>query len=656
MNLDVATTRLLRMILIGGTIIIAMSLAAEVLKPVALAILVTFLLAPAVTRLERLGLPRIASVAAVLIFMIVAVGGVGYVVGQQFAELSKEIPVYQKNIKEKLTGLKPGEESSLDRMFGAVAELEESFATDEERTAQPVRIVGGNDLWHEIHTYLGPFESIIALVGIVLLLVVFLLFEREDVGNRILQLVGSGQIGVTTKTLAQIGQGLSSYLTALALVNVGFGTAIGLGAWAIGLPSPALWGFLSALFRFVPYVGTMISFVFPFTIAIANSPGWGQPLMVLALFAACEVVVNSIEPLLYGKSTGISPIGLLVAAMFWAWLWGPLGLLLANALTVCLAVAGKSIPGLSFLGTLLRHDVEVADDMRWYQRVLSHDLDGSLQLLDDAVKDRSFEEVCDRILIPTLSRAEHDRNHDFVDNRDVAFIWKVVRDWLDDVAERDDVTMTAAAPTATVAGPVPIPNPAPSSTPEKAPRSPRALAREARRRLLAKFRPVGQPAVSAAPILDVDPLPSLGALDLTVRPIVGLATGGGADSLVLRMLNMLLQPSGVRVHILSAGGSSLQVTDKVAQLDPALILISHLPPVGLTRARYLTKRMRARHADTPVVFGYWDVEAETPKVVESLKPASASRVVLSLASARALILNRAPSPSEAGALAEVGRN
>jgi predicted PurR-regulated permease PerM len=662
MNLDVATTRLLRILLIGGTVIIAMSLAAEVLKPVALAVLVTFLLAPAVTRLERMGLPRVASVATVLVLMIVAVGGVGYVVGQQFAELSKDLPAYQKNIKEKVTGLKPGEQSSLDRVFGAVSDLEDSIASEAERAdrekAQPVRIVGGNDLWHQIHTYLGPFESIVALVGIVLLLVVFLLFEREDVGNRILQLVGSGQIGVTTKTLAQIGQGLSSYLTALALVNVGFGTAIGLGAWAIGLPSPALWGFLSALFRFVPYVGTMISFIFPFTIAIANSPGWSQPLMVLALFAACEVVVNSIEPLLYGKSTGISPIGLLVAAMFWAWLWGPLGLLLANALTVCLAVAGKSIPGLSFLGTLLRHDVEVADDMRWYQRVLSHDLDGSLQLLDDAVKDRSFEEVCDGILIPTLSRAEHDRNRNSVDNRDVAFIWKVVRDWLDDVSERDDVTMIAAAPKATVAGVPPISDPPPSPVSEKSRRSPRALAREARRRLLAKFRPA-PPAGAAAPILDVDPLPSLHPLDLEARPIVGLATGGGADALVLRMLNMVLKPSGVRVTILSAGGSSLQVTDKVAQLDPALILISHLPPVGLTRARYLTKRMRARHAETPLVFGYWDVQAETSKVVESLKPAAASRVVVSLASARALILTRAPAhgaPAEDAPLAETARS
>lgn len=660
MNLDVATTRLLRFLLIGGTIIIAMSLAAEVLKPVALAVLVSFLLAPVVSRLERLGLPRVLSVAAVLIVLVAGIVGTSYVVGHQFATLAKEIPAYQQNINTKLAGLKPGESSSLDRVFSAVTELEESIASEEERRdrdrAQPVRIVGGEDLWGRIHTYLGPFESVVALVGIVLLLVVFLLFEREDMGNRIIQLVGWGQIGVTTKTLAQIGRGLSSYLTALALVNAGFGTAIGLGAWAIGLPSPALWGFLAAVFRFIPYLGTVLSFSFPFVIAIAHFPGWTQPLLVFALFAAAEVVVNSIEPLLYGKSTGISPIGLLVAALFWAWLWGPLGLLLANALTVCLAVAGRSIPGLGFLGTLLRHDVEVADDLRWYQKVLSHDLDGSLLLLDEAVSATSFEEVCDRIIVPTLSRAEHDRTHDFVDNRDVAFIWRVVRDWLDDVSDRDDVVMI----------PVPAQPLIQAQAQDSTEPSPvRARAEAARRRLLSRFR-LGvrsSPTPVAASKLDIDPLPSLGSLESEDRPLVGLATGGGADALVLRMLNMLLKPSGVRFTIISAGGSSLQVTDKVAQLDPALILISHLPPIGLTRARYLTKRMRARYPETPVVFGYWDDDAETPKVVESLKPASASRVVVSLASARALILNRAPeaaTPAEAvtatQAEVEVGRD
>ena len=593
MNIDVATTRLLRTLLIGGTIILAMSVAAEVLKPLALAILLAFLLAPPVGRLERRGVPRAASVAVVLLVATGIVGATGYVVGHQFTSLARDAPRYADTIREKVLRLQPADESAFDKVLDAA----EKLGAPQEKPAEPelalekpmpVRIVRENNLWERMETFLGPFESVLAMGGVVLLLVVFLLIERDEIGDKVIQLVGWSQIGVTTKTLSQIGAGLGNYLMALALVNAGFGATIGLGCWAIGLPSPALWGFLAALFRFVPYLGTVLSFSLPFLISMAAFPGWTQPALVLGLFAGAEVVVNAVEPLLYGKSTGISPMALLVSALFWAWLWGPLGLLLANAMTVCLAVAGRHIPGLGALGTMLNHEITVADDLRWYQRVLSHDLDGAISLLDDALKGRSFEEVCDSIVIPTLSRAEHDRSHGNIDPRDVAFIWRAVRDWLDDVAERDDVVLTTPTPGA------------------------EALA---------------APAPQAA-------------------TLVGLATGGGADSLVLRMLNLALEPSGVRVAILTAAGPSLKVTEKLAELEPTMILISHLPPVGLTRARYLTKRLRARYPDVPLTFAYWDHDADTTTIVDRLKPASASRVVVSVASARAAVLDRA-APAEA---------
>jgi hypothetical protein len=440
------------------------------------------------------------------------------------------------------------------------------------------------------------------MVGIVLLLVVFLLFERDEIGDRIIQLVGWGRIGVTTKTLAQIGTGLSKYLTALSLVNASFGLGIGLGLWAIGLPSPALWGFLAAVFRFIPYVGTVLSFSLPAAISVAHFPGWTPLALVFALFAALELIVNAVEPLLYGKSTGISPIGLLIAAMFWTWLWGGLGLLLANALTVCLAVAGRSIPGLGFLGILLSHDVAVSDDLRWYQRVLNRDQDGALAILEEALRTRSFEEVCDRIVIPTLSRAEYDRSRQFVDNRDVAFIWRLVREWLDDVDENDEIVLATPAP------------------------------------------------VSEAG--DVESLGGAGSIDAELHPLVGLATGGGADALVLRMLNLALKPSGVRLTIVSAGGASLPLSEKVAGLDPGLVLVSHLPPDGMTRARYLTRRIRARHGDTPVVFGYWDADAEPSRVLERLRPATANRIVVSVAGARAAIAHWSASPALAASAPE----
>jgi len=603
MNLDANSIRLMRALVIGGIVIFAMSVAADVFKPVALAVLLTFLLAPVTAKLERLGLPRVLSVAVVIILLVAVLGGIGYVVGGQFASLAKHLPDYQTKIQAKMTGLKPSGESSFDQVYEAITNFEASNRSQEELEATPVRIVSGSDVLGKLHTFLGPFESIVAFGGIVLLLVVFLLFERDEISDRIIQLVGWGSIGVTTKTLAQIGTGLSSYLTALSLVNAGFGLVIGLGLWTIGLPSPALWGFLAAMFRFIPYVGTVLSFSFPALISVAHFPGWTQLFLVFALFAAVELVVNGIEPLLYGKSTGISPIGLLVAALFWTWLWGGLGLLLANALTVCLAVAGRSIPGLGFLGTLLRHDVSVSDDLRWYQRVLNRDQDGSLALLDEALKTRSFEEVCDQIVIPTLARAEHDRSQEFIEGRDVAFIWRLVRDWLDDVAENDEVVLT-------------MPDSATSPAPE------------------------------------IEPLRASGPIDAEQHPLVGIATGGGCDALVLRMLNMALKPSGVRLTIMSAGSDTLQLCDKLAQIEPGAILISHLPAKALPR--YLTKRIRTRLGDVPIVFGYWDLNAEAARVVEQLRPATASRIVISLASARAAIVHRTASPVLAGSGSTAG--
>ena len=241
--------------------------------------------------------------------------------------------------------------------------------------------------------------------------------------------------------MTQIGHVLSRYLAILALFNLAFGVVIGLGLWVIGLPSPALWGLLAAVLRFVPYLGTIVSFSLPEIISIAHFPGWTQPILVIALFGGAELIANSIEPLVYGKSTGISPIGLLVAALFWTWLWGGLGLLLANVLTVCLAVVGQTTPGLGFLGTLLRHEVEVADDLRWISaRYIEIRMGPSRFWTRPEVG--PLERVCDEIIIPTLARAEQDHHDGFLEKRDVVFIWRVARDWLDDLADRNDIALT----------------------------------------------------------------------------------------------------------------------------------------------------------------------------------------------------------------------
>ena len=368
MILDPNAVRLFRAIIGAVAVTLVMYLAADVLKPLSLAILLAFILDPLVRWLIHRGLPRSASVGLILILLFTLVGGTAYVVGGQFASLANELPTYKANIERKLTKLRPQSDSPLDKAKDALASLEESLRPEEASHAAPVRVISENETVAQLQSFLGPFHTAIGFGGVVLLLLIFLMLESDDISDRIVQTVGWGKIGVTTKTMTQIGHVLSRYLATLALFNAAFGVVIGLGLWAIGLPSPALWGMLAAILRFVPYLGTIASFSLPELVSIAHFPGWTQPLLVLALFGAAELVANSIEPMLYGKSTGISPIGLLVAALFWTWLWGGLGLLLANALTVCLAVVGQSIPGFGFLGTLLKHEVEVAEDLRWYQR------------------------------------------------------------------------------------------------------------------------------------------------------------------------------------------------------------------------------------------------------------------------------------------------
>ena len=589
MNLDPNAARIFRALVVAFAIVFIMYVAAEVLKPLALAILLSFILAPLVQWVVRRGLPRSSSVALVLILVFTVVGGVTYVVGGQFASLADQLPTYQANIQKKLVALRPQNDSALDKARQAISSIERSLRPADADYATPVRIVSENAKVAQLQSLFGPFHVTLAFGGVVLLLLVFVLIESNDISDRIVQMVGWGKIGVTTKTMTQIGHVLSRYLATLALFNLAFGVVIGLGLWAIGLPSPALWGLLAAVLRFVPYLGTIVSFSLPEIISIAHFPGWTQPILVIALFGGAELIANSIEPLVYGKSTGISPIGLLVAALFWTWLWGGLGLLLANALTVCLAVVGQSTPGLGFLGTLLRHEVEVADDLRWYQRVLHRDQDGAIALLDQALKTRPLERVCDEIIIPTLARAEQDRDDGFLEKRDVVFIWRVVRDWLDDLADRDDVALTAPSP---------------------------------------------------APAEHMEPIRVRPAPEIAKQELVGIATNGGGDTLILRMLNLLLKPSGVRLTILSATGSPLSVSDKVEQLGCGLIVMSHLPPLGLTPTRYLIKRLRARHPDIPMVVGFWDVKADPVQVAEQLRSSSAYHVALSVAAARTMILER----------------
>ncbi len=429
-------------------IIAAMSLAAEVLKPLALAVLLSFAVAPLVGFLERRRVPRAIAVVLTVAVALGSLSGIGYVVVRQLSTLAYELPNYQKEIQKKVNFLKPSDDTALRRAQQVAGDVAKSFDTPvvAGHEAMDVRVVEEPTFRQRLQSAVGPYLEFVGVGCFVLILVLFILMKREALGDRIVQLFGQRQISLTTRTIGEIGQRISRYLAMITLVNSGFGLTVSLGLWAIGVPYAVLWGCLAAMLRFIPYVGSAVAFLLPLLFSIAHFPGWRQPLEVVAIFGLVEVALSYLEPVIYGKTTGVSALGLLIAAVFWTWLWGLLGTLLSTPLTLCLAVLGKYVPSLSFFATILGKEAELDQDIRFYQRLVSLDQDGAAAVFEAALKERPRAEVFDQILVPALSRAGRDAARGELEESDMAFIRRVIGEILDDLEGTEDITVETRAP------------------------------------------------------------------------------------------------------------------------------------------------------------------------------------------------------------------
>ena len=591
-RLDADTFRLTMLIF---AIIAFMYFAGEVLKPLALSILLSFALAPAARLLERCGLPRAAAVVLTVLISLGLLGGIGYVVGQQLNLLAKRMPDYQGNIENKLSRvINPGQQSTASRLrelaneVTAKMETPPAADTGEATPIQKVEVVARPSFQDRLRSAMGPYLEFLGVGSFVLILVLFMLMGREGLSDRIVGLFGHRQVSLTTRTMQEIGQRISKYLATFAVVNSGFGLIIGTGLWLIGAPYAVLWGCLAGMLRFIPYVGPTVAFILPLVFSFAHFPGWTKPLEIVVLFAVVEAALTSfLEPIIYGKTTGISALGLLVAAMFWTWLWGTLGLLLSTPLTVCLAVLGKYVPSLWFFAAILKEDAELEPDVRFYQRLVALDRDGAIEVVEAALKQSPRVEVFDRVLVPALARAEHDAARGELDETMQVFVWGVVGEVLDGLEGTSDFCLEAVA------------------------RSAGGTAGSNGRELV------------SAPV-----------------SILGLVADDTSDALVLRMLHQLLTASGCIMEILKDTDSSLQVVERVADQSPKLVIVSHLPPEGSTLARYLIRKLRSQFAELPIIVGRWGGETDgSARAVERLVEVGASRVVVSLFDARAQILS-----------------
>jgi len=397
----------------GSVLVIAVLFWAQaIVVPIALAILLTFLLTPVVTPLQR-RLGRVPAVLGVVLLTCSVLGAIGWATTHQLSLVIQELPAYRENIRRKMHDIRTAGDGSV----GAVSEALESIRKEIEPTgppmppAQPVVIrdepIPG--LWR-FPTAFGSMLEPLATAALVVVLANFMLLERQELRDRLIRLFGRGRLTGATRAFDEAGRRVSRYLLTQSLVNLAYGVGVGIGLSVIGVPYPVLWAFLGAMLRFIPYVGPWVGAGAPLLVALAALDGWTRPILVAGLFVALELFTNLVlETIFYAGAAGISQVGLLVAVAFWTWLWGPLGLLMATPLTVCLAVLGRHVPGLGVVTTLLSDDPVLEPPVRFYQRLLAGDQEEAMEIVDAHLKSPALLSAYDAIVLPALTYAERDR-------------------------------------------------------------------------------------------------------------------------------------------------------------------------------------------------------------------------------------------------------
>jgi predicted PurR-regulated permease PerM len=417
-----------RIVLIFGTLAV-LYFARDILIPLAFALILAFLLTPAVMLLKRLGVSRVPAVIATVLVATAAVASTGFLIATQLVEVANRLPGYGQNIQRKIESLQMPHTGPLGRAAQSLEDIGEELAKVPAGApasanlpgapAPPlaVRIVepGSNQLtaiWQLARPALVPLAS----TGIVLIFAIFILIESEDLRDRLLRLAGTGQLNKMTEAIDDAARRVSRYLSLQILVNACFGLVTGIGLYFIGVPNAALWGVVAGTLRIVPYVGTIAGGLLPIAFSLVAFERWEPPLLVFLLFAVVELVTaNLVEPVLYGVHTGISSLALLVATVFWAALWGPAGLILSTPLTVCVVVLGRHIPQLAFLHILLGDEQALPSAAQLYQRLLAMDQQDARVVVDAFLKDETLARLYDAVLVPALTMAEQDRHRGAID-------------------------------------------------------------------------------------------------------------------------------------------------------------------------------------------------------------------------------------------------
>jgi predicted PurR-regulated permease PerM len=586
-NSSTAASRLLTLIAVV-VVIVGLYFGRQVLIPLALAVVLAFLLTPVVSLLQKCRFGRVPAVLVVLFLSFMVLGSVGWIVTGQLMSIVDDFPGYKSNIEDKIGSLHVPHGSGLKDASNTVTELSNELssasqsAVDRKNSktsnSRPIAVQVSQppaNAPQYFRAIVGPLTGVFETSAMVIVFALFMLVKREDLRNRVIRLAGQNQLNVVTQALDDASRRLSRYLLLQFLMNAIYGVIFGSGLYWIGVPHALLWGVLSGLLRFVPYVGTLLGTAFPVGLALAVFPGWREVGLVFGLFVILELVIaNVVEPWLYGAHTGISSLAILVAAVFWAILWGPVGLILSTPLTVCLILMGRYVPQLSFLEVLLGDEAVLPVEAHFYQRLLAFDQDEARDIADAYLKEKTIANFYDSVLVPALALAEQDRHLNSLEAATASFISQSTRDLIEELGERslDERTMS---------------NPDESST------SARNLA---------------------------------GLIGLRV---VCVPSGDEADEIVAIMIAQLLRQMGCDARHLPLGPRAT-ILEQIATDSPHVVLVSALPPSAAGQARSFCKRLRQRHPELKIILGLWSFEGGAARAQERIGSGIADTVVTSL--------------------------
>ncbi len=605
--------------LAGGVVVVAgLYMARDILIPVTLAFLLSLVLWPLIRFLRKARLGRVPSIVLavmVALGMMLAIGGL---IGSQLAELAQDLPRYQHTIARKINAV---EEMTIGRI-NALAERAGSNLRRQSPAPRPVAPTPSQPaptsqtptqqaapLPVEVHqpepspiemakTYLSPVLSPLAHLGIVLIVTIFVLLQREDLRDRVIRLFGSNDLHRTTVAMDDAAYRLSRFFLTQVAINGGYGIVITVGLMAVGLPSPILWGILAGLLRFVPYVGAILGALLPMALAAAVDPGWSVLLWTGVLFLVIEPIVGHIiEPLAYGHSTGMSPVSVVLSAIFWSWIWGPIGLLLATPLTLCLVVLGRHIDRLEFLDVLLGDRPALTPVENFYQRALAGDPDEAQEQAEQLLKERSLCSYYDEVAVQGLHLAAADVRRGVVTLPQLGRIREAMTELIDGLQDHADTE--------------------PARPQQAQPRGARLSAMEQKK-----------PREPLPPLPEIDSIPETWR---TEGSILCLPGRGPLDDISAMMLAQILRKHGMGAKVLPYEAASRREIGSLEGEGVRMVCICSVELRGTPSSiRYMMQRLRRRLPDVPILVGIWQDDDPAPRDDELRRNLGALALVSSL--------------------------